>query len=156
MPETAVLQGTTFRLRCLGPVSFVAPDGLPRRFRTRKQMALLLVLARRAGRPQGREQLVELLWGGDELRAARHSLAQSISLINKVFGQDAIRFAGKDQVTLREGLVWVDADVFERAAEEGRYEEARALWHGNLMEGLWVQRAPAFEDGIEAERQWFK
>lgn len=156
MPETAVLQDTTFRLRCLGPVSFVAPDGLPRRFRTRKQMALLLVLARRAGRPQGREQLVELLWGGDEPRAARHSLAQSISLINKVFGQDAIRFAGKDQVTLREGLVWVDADAFERAAGEGRYEEARALWRGNLMEGLWVQRAPAFEAWIDTERQRLK
>ncbi len=156
MPETAVLQGTTFRLRCLGPVSFVAPDGLPRRFRTRKQMGLLLVLARRAGRPQGREQLVELLWGGDEPRAARHSLAQSISLINKAFGQDAIRFAGKDQVTLREGLVWLDADEFEQHAAAGRYEEARGLWRGNLMEGLWVQRAPAFEAWVDSERQRLK
>lgn len=153
MPGTAVTQAAPYRLRCLGPVSLTAPDGATRKFRTRKQMGLLVLLAQKAGRPYGREQLVELLWGADEPAAARHSLAQSISIINKAFGHDAIRVAGKDQVELREGMVWLDAEEFERAVRDGRYEEARSLWRGPLLEGLWVQRAAGFDAWIDSERQ---
>lgn len=122
-------------------------------FRTRKHMALLLLLAMRSGRPYPREQLIELLWSGDDEASARHSLSQSVSLINKALGVEAIAPASKDQVVLGEGLVRLDVTAFEEHVAAKRFGDARALWHGNLLEGLWIQRAPNFERWLDGERQ---
>ncbi|MEK6768730.1 MAG: AAA family ATPase, partial [Gemmatimonadota bacterium] len=153
MPVPVTPPQRAFEFRCLGPVSLTRPDGERVRFRTRKQMALLLLLAMRQGRPWPREQLVELLWSGDDELSARHSLSQSVSLINKNLGAEAITGASKDQVVLREGLIRLDVAAFEERVSAKRFTEARDLWHGNLLEGLWIQRAPHFDRWLDEERQ---
>ena len=82
MPAQAGDPGHSFRLTCLGPVAFVSPAGAKVGFRTRKQAALLLLLARQPGEPVLKDQLLDLLWSEDDEASARHSLSQSVSLLN--------------------------------------------------------------------------
>jgi DNA-binding SARP family transcriptional activator len=151
--DSAAAPERTFRFRCLGPVALRTPDDAKVAFRTRKQTALLLLLARRPGVPVPKTQLLDLLWSDDEEGSARHSLSQSVSLMNKAFGCEAIAAAGTDQLRLREGVLWLDVTAFEEHVRAGRYREARALWRGGFLEGFAVQRAANFERWAEAERQ---
>lgn len=141
-----------FEYRCLGPVSLHA-DGRKLAFRTRKQMALFTLFVRRQDQPQSRDWLIDLLWSEDDLGRARHSLSQSTSLINKVLGCEAVTVPSKDELLLRRGLIWADVAEFERCAAQHRQQDARALWRGNLLEGLWIHGAPNFERWLEAERR---
>ncbi len=144
---------SAFEFRCLGPVSLHAADGRKLAFRTRKQMALFTFLLRRRGEAQPRDRLVELLWSEDPVSRARHSLSQSASLINKMLGVEAITVPAKDELLLSPGAVWTDVDEFERCAAQHRQRDARALWRGNLLEGIWVRNAPTFEHWLEVERR---
>ena len=141
------------RLSCLGPVAVTAPDGTRITLRTRKQTALLVVLAHRVGQPLLRDQALDLLWSEDDERAARHSLSQSVSLINKSLGREAVSVEGKTQLVLRPGAVALDVAEFEDHVAAGRHAEARAVWRGNLLDGFRVRRAPGFERWAEQERQ---
>ena len=142
-----------FEFRCLGPVSLRGADGRKLVFRTRKQMGLFTFLLRRAGEPQSRDRLVDLLWSEDPVSRARHSLSQSASLINKMLGVEVIAVPAKDELLLGEGLVWSDVEEFERCAAQHRQRDARTLWRGNLLEGLWVRNAPNFEHWLETEQR---
>jgi len=153
MGESAGVRDPTFRLSCLGPVGLRSPDGAKLPFRTRKQTALLLFLARRPGVSVPKAQLLDLLWSDDDEASARHSLSQSVSLMNKSLGSEAIAPAGTDQLALRPGVVWLDVTAFEEHVKGGRPREARALWRGNLLEGFPIQRADGFERWAEGERQ---
>ena len=42
---------------------------------------------------------------------------------------------------------------FERCAAQRRQRDARALWRGNLLEGIWFTGAPNFERWLDAERR---
>jgi len=142
-----------FEFRCLGPVSLHGADGRKLGFRTRKQMALFTFLMRRQGQPEPRDRLIDLLWSEDPVSRARHSLSQTASLINKMLGCEAIAVPAKDELLLKEGVVWADVAEFERCAAQHRQRDARALWRGNLLEGIWVHNAPAFERWLETERR---
>ena len=144
---------TQFEYRCLGPVSLHGAGGRKLSFRTRKQMALFTFLIRRQGQPEPRDRLIELLWSEDPVSRARHSLSQTASLINKMLGCEAIEIPAKDELLLREGLVWADVAEFEHCAAQHRQRDARALWRGNLLEGIWIHNAPAFERWLETERR---
>jgi DNA-binding SARP family transcriptional activator len=142
-----------FEFRCLGPVSLRSADGRKLTFRTRKQMALFTFLMRRQGQPHPRDQLTDLLWSEDPVSRARHSLSQTASLINKMLGCEAIEVPAKDELLLRGGLIWADVAEFEHCAAQHRQRDARALWRGNLLEGIWIHNAPGFERWLEAERR---
>ena len=142
-----------YQYRCLGPVTLHGPGGVRLTFRTRKQLALFTLLVRRPGQPQSRDGLMDLLWSEDSPCRARHSLSQSVSLVNKTLGCEAVVSSSKDEVVLREGLVWADVVEFERCAAQCRGHDARALWRGNLLEGTWFRHAPHFEAWLEAERR---
>ena len=142
-----------YQYRCLGPVTLHGPGGVRLTFRTRKQLALFTLLVRRPGQPHSRDGLMDLLWSEDTPCRARHSLSQSVSLVNKALGCEAIASSSKDEVVLRDGLVWADVVEFERCAAQRRGHDARALWRGNLLEGTWFRHAPHFEAWLEAERR---
>ena len=142
-----------YQYRCLGPVTLHGPAGERVAFRTRKQLALFTLLVRRPGQPQSRDALMDLLWSEDSVCLARHSLSQSVSLINKSLRCEAIVARSKDEIVLRDGLVWADVAEFERCAAQRRQRDAQALWRGNLLEGMWFKHAPNFERWLEAERR---
>ncbi|MGD0991597.1 MAG: AAA family ATPase [Gemmatimonadales bacterium] len=116
-------------------------------------MALFTFLMRRQGQPHPRDQLTDLLWSEDPVSRARHSLSQTASLINKMLGCEAIEVPAKDELLLRGGLIWADVAEFEHCAAQHRQRDARALWRGNLLEGIWIHNAPGFERWLEAERR---
>ena len=134
-------------------MSLRGPAGERVAFRTRKQLALFTLLVRRPGQPQSRDGLIELLWSDDHAVRGRHSLSQAVSLVNKSLRREAIVSPSKDEVVLRDGVIWADVAEFERCAAQRRQRDARALWHGNLLEGIWFPRAPNFERWLEAERR---
>ncbi len=142
-----------YQYRCLGPVTLHGPGGDRVAFRTRKQLALFTLLVRRPGQPQSRDGLMDLLWSEDNVGRARHSLSQSVSLVNKSLRCEAILSRSKDEMVLQDGLVWADVAEFERCAAQRRQRDARALWRGNLLEGVWFKHAPNFERWLEAERR---
>jgi DNA-binding SARP family transcriptional activator/tetratricopeptide (TPR) repeat protein len=153
MPAQAGDAGPSFRLTCLGPVAFVSPAGAKVGFRTRKQAALLLFLARRPGEPILKDQLLDLLWSEDDEASARHSLSQSVSLLNKALGCVAVTAPAKDQLSLEKNQVWLDVTAFEAHVAAQRRAEARELWRGNLFDGFRIPRAPNFEHWAELERE---
>ena len=108
----------------------------------RKALALLTYLAVKH-QPQQRGDLAELLWGAGKL----NNLRQLLYKVRQLDGADDW-LTHDDPVTLN-----VDSDVtaFEQAVDEKRYDEALALWRGNLLEGFKV-RAPAFTDWLELQR----
>jgi DNA-binding SARP family transcriptional activator len=152
MTLAAVASDSPFRLHCLGPACIIGPGGRRVALRTRKHAAMLYVLVRRGGVAVPREQLVELLWADGDMRKARHSVAQAVSLVNKAFAVEAVVPAGKDLIALRGGVVDTDVAEFEAHASAGRLGEAAALWKGELFEGLWLRRAGAFERYLQDER----
>jgi len=142
-----------YEYRCLGPTTLLGPGGTRVAFRTRKQLALFTLLVRRPGQPQSRDALIELLWSDDSAVRGRHSLSQAVSLVNKSLRCEAIASRSKDELVLREELVWADVAEFERCAAQRRQRDARALWRGNLLDGIWFPHAPNFERWLEAERR---
>ncbi len=140
------------RMLGLGTGAVLRPDGSRVTLRTRKHLALLFILALRRGRSVTRDRLVELLWSEDGEKKARHSLSQSVSLVNKALGAEVIVTAGHDQLAVEPGGLTLDVEEFEDLVASGHREEARALWRGTLLEGLWLRRAPAFEQWIADER----
>ncbi len=141
-----------FTYSVLGPAILTGAGGARVGLRTRKIAALLYLMARQPGVAVSRDWLVELLWSEDEPRRARHSLTQGVSLINKALGREIVVAAGKDQLRMLEGSLELDVAWFERHIAEGRPEEARSLWRGALLDGLWIQRAPNFEQWLGEER----
>jgi DNA-binding SARP family transcriptional activator len=80
-----------FHLRVFGPPALLDPDGRVLKFRTKKQLALLVYLSvHRDGGGVSRDQLVDLLWHDVEPKRGRHSLSQGLSVIRGVLGPDAI------------------------------------------------------------------
>src|SRR5215218_8366599 len=133
----------------LGPPR-VERDGVAVAFDTRKAVALLAVLAL-ADRPRPRDVLAELLWPEHDAEHARGALRRTLSALRSGIGADAVE-ATRDRVSLRRGAeLRIDVDAFRVAAEEGRLDEAAALFRGDFLEGFGLRDAPAFEDWQRGE-----
>lgn len=148
----------TLRLRLLGPLEVArAAAALPLP-RSRKVRALLAYLAL-APRPVPRSRLCELLW--DAPADPRGELRWCLSKIRNVLGQ-RVRASG-DTVALDLAGCAVDALEVARAAAEGieqlpleRSRALAALFGGDFLEGLDMDRVPAFDGWLTAQRQRFR
>ena len=139
-------------LRLLGPAE-VTVDGRPAppELLWRKNLALLVYLARSPRRTRSREHLVGLLWGDKPESSARHSLREAIRVLRQAGGEGSLSTEG-DLVRLAEGAVTADAELLEQRAREGDWEGCGALALGGFLEGFSVPDAPAFEDWLTVER----
>ncbi len=139
-------------LRSLGPLEARAGDGpAPPELLWRKNLALLVYLARSPRRTRTREHLTGLLWGDRPEQAARHSLREAIRVLRQCVGDDAVRAEG-DRIELVEGAVALDADALERHAAGGDWEAAAGVATGEFLEGFSVPDASVFDDWLAAER----
>ena len=84
--ETQAQEGKRLCLRLLGPPE-ARLEGLPVRFRIKKELALLCYLAAEGGR-HPRRGLAELLWPQSEKRHARADLRAVLYKLRKTFGDD--------------------------------------------------------------------
>ena len=126
----------------------------------RKAEVLLAYLALAPGIRHPRERLINLLWSDRSEEQARNSLRQCLSAIKKSLGDsaDLILQIDRTTVSLKPGLIDVDALEFEQLAMQGDFESlstAAGLYRGEFLEGISIRDA-ASQDWLDGERARFK
>ncbi|QOZ54055.1 tetratricopeptide repeat protein [Bradyrhizobium sp. CCBAU 53338] len=149
------------RVLLLGPLQVIRNGSALSQPPSRKVRALLAYLAV-AGRPVSREKLCELLWdvADDPRGELRWCLTKLRSLVD---GPAAIRLiADRKQVQIEADALDVDALRVAREAPAalsgGATSDLRsllALFRGDFLEGLSVERAPSFENWLAGQRHRF-
>ncbi len=152
---------TADRLLLLGPLQVVQCGSPLPQPPSRKVRALLAYLAM-AGRPISREKLCELLW--DVADDPRSELRWCLSKLRPlVDGPTAIRLiADRRQVHIEASSLAVDALWVARYTQAalnsgvpGKLRSLLALFRGDFLEGLSVERAPSFENWLAGQRHRF-
>jgi DNA-binding SARP family transcriptional activator len=112
-------------LRLLGPPE-ASLEGLPVRFRIKKELALLCYLAAEWGKHPSRE-LAELLWPESEERRARADLRAVLHKLRKTLGEDTVRDGAAsifiidgDRLGLEPRGIEVDLEALEAAISLAR------------------------------------
>jgi DNA-binding SARP family transcriptional activator/TolB-like protein len=149
------------RVLLLGPLQVIrnrAPLPLPP---SRKVRALLAYLAM-APRPVTREKLCELLWdvADDPRSELRWCLSKLRPLIDAPTATRLI--ADREQVRIDTNALDIDAISVARSAQmtltsgsPGDLQSLRALFRGDFLEGLCVDRAPLFDNWLAGQRHRF-
>jgi DNA-binding SARP family transcriptional activator len=140
------------RFQTLGTLD-VTMDGAaaPSQLLWKKNIALLLFLARSPKHRCTREQLIGLLWSDKEEDAARQSVREAIRVLRQHVGEGRLTTTG-DVVQLLDGVVEVDTDEFELLARQRDWAHTTPLINGHFLAGFKVPDAPGFEDWLTVER----
>ena len=143
-------------LRLFGELRAYREGGADSASAGRKAQALLAYLALNPRQRCTRERLASLLWGDRSEEQARHSLRQSVLVLRKALDDESgtILMSDGERLTLNPDATDVDVRRFERLAAtntQDALEEARALYTGELLEGIDV-RSEEFEKWLAAER----
>jgi TolB-like protein/DNA-binding SARP family transcriptional activator/Flp pilus assembly protein TadD len=142
-----------YTLRLFGGVSLEGPSGqLSGPIVQRRRLALLAMLAAGRGTGWSRDKLMAYLWAEHDEAAARHRLTDSVYVLRKALGENAVLAAG-EYLRLDAGVVWTDIAAFEAALEEGDLERAVDLFAGPFMDGFYLSGAGEFERWIETEQR---
>ena len=176
--ETETQEEKRLSLRLLGPPE-ASLEGLPVRFRIKKELALLCYLAAEGGR-HSRRELAELLWPESEERHARADLRALLHKLRKTLREDGAhdgvaRFfvIESNRLELEPRAVEVDLKAFEAAVSPargktslggrsaaaggrrqliGRLQGDLELYRGEFMEGFSLIDTPEFQLWLERER----
>ncbi|MGD8727604.1 MAG: BTAD domain-containing putative transcriptional regulator, partial [Gemmatimonadales bacterium] len=142
--------------RLLGPVELTI-DGRPPQpdLLWRKNLALLVYLARSPKRRRTRQHLMGLLWPEKSETSARQSLREAIRILRKALGKNGLS-TEHDQVQLVEGAVHLDTEDFEALEQAADWPAIAAAVQGEFLEGFGVPDASAFEDWLAAERDTWR
>jgi DNA-binding SARP family transcriptional activator len=124
----------------------------PKELRWRKNLGLLVYVARAPRGRRSRDLLTNVFWGDKPETTARHSLNEALRVIRKLLPDGALTADG-DQITLTPGTVTFDLDEFLAHAGAGELDEARALIRGAFMEGFTIPDSNEFEDWLSGERR---
>lgn len=142
----------TAEVRALGPALVtVGGQPAPPELLWRKNLALMVYLARSDRQARSRDHLTALFWGDKDQAAGRHSLNEALRVLRRALGADAVVAQG-DTVALATGAVRLDVDALEAALQAGDPAAAAALARGEFLEGFGVPDATDFEDWLAAER----
>jgi len=140
-------------VRALGPADVtVNGAAAPAKLLWRKNLALLIYLARSPKRVRTREHLIGLLWGEKPEEKARHSLNEAVHVLRRCAGDDGFE-SDTAQVRIGPGTVELDTDLLETLAAASDYAGAAALINGDFLEGFSVRGASEFDNWLAAERQ---
>jgi len=125
----------------------------PSQLRWKKNIALLLYLARAPKRRCTREQLIGLLWPDKDDDAARQSVREAIRVVRQYVGE-SLTTTG-DVVQLLAGAVELDADQLETLVQQRDWTHATPLINGHFLDGFKVPDAAGFEDWLTVERSFW-
>jgi len=157
-PPTPDLLGPTkhaFRLDILGSLDLRTGDGarVLSVVAQPKRVALLAYLAAGMGaRFTRRDTIVGVFWPELDEERARHALRQALYVLRRALGPACLESRGDDDIRLNAGMVWCDAEAFERALAADRPDAAMELYQGMLLPGFFLPDAPEFEHWLEGER----
>jgi serine/threonine-protein kinase len=141
--------------RTLGTLGLRVADGreLHALLAQPKRMALLAYLC--IAQPRGfhrRDTLLGLFWPSADQEHARASLRNSLHILRRALGDDAILSRGDEEVAVDFQLVSCDTTAFEESVKAKRLEEALELYRGDLLTGFFIDEAPEFEHWLHLER----
>jgi DNA-binding SARP family transcriptional activator len=149
-------------VRMLGPLTIGREDAALALPASRKVRALIAYLAL-APHPVPRSQLCELLW--DVPNDPRGELRWCLSKARSILDEPQRRRVDTQGDTIRLDLTdcLVDAIMVTRAAQEGigtlapeRLRTLVELFRGDFLEGLDIDRSPAFNGWLVAQRRRFR
>ncbi len=118
-----------------------------------RRAALLCYLA--LATPRGfhrRDTLFSLFWPEYDAEQARHALRQSVYILRRALGAQAIVSRGDEELALAPEQIRCDVWEFEAALDQGRPADAIALYRGELLAGFHISAAPDFERWLDQER----
>ena len=140
------------RCRTLGGCDLEV-DGAPppKDLQWKKNVGLLVYLARSPKRGRTRDQLIGALWADKPEKAARGSLKTALSTLRQRLGDGSL-VTSLDQVRLNPGFVELDIDRFEYLARVGDLKGATELVGGDFLAGFNVPDAAEFEQWALGER----
>ena len=143
-------------LRLCGLFSLTLADGKVVQISSKKNRALLAILALSPGQRATRERLAGLLWGEREESSARSSLRQALAVLRKELERDATSLIGQrdDQVLMRTEAITVDAlAILESTGsnELAYLRAAAALCTGELLADVSLNE-DAFEEWLSEQR----
>lgn len=118
-----------------------------------RRVALLTYLALAApGEFQHRATIVGVFWPEHDEPHARGALRQALRFLRRALGPEALPGRGDEEVRLDPDTWWCDAVAFEAAHAGHDPATAVALYRGDLLDGVFVGGAPAFEEWLERRR----
>ncbi len=143
-------------LRTLGLLDLKAADGrelLPVLAQP-KRLALLIYIAEASPRRfHRRDSLLALFWPKLDHEHGRAALRQAVAFLRRYLGEGVLVSRVEEELAVDEAALWCDATAFERACEEGEWEEALGLYRGDFLQGFFVAgAAPELEYWAENER----
>jgi len=143
--------------RVLGPVEILVDGGhAPAELLWRKNLALLIYLARSPKRTRSRDHLIGLLWGDKPEAAARHSLNEAMRVLRKCTGAEGLESEG-NQIRLAGDVVQLDTEALESRIDDSDWSGAAEFAVGEFMEGFSLPGCSAFDDWLHGERvEWRK
>lgn len=143
-------------VRALGPVDLrVSNAPAPAELLWKKNLALLVYLARSPKHARTREHLVGMLWGDKSEAKARRSLNEALRELRRSLGDGSLQ-SDSTQVRVTAEAVRLDTDRLEALAAAGDYAGAASLVHGEFMEGFSVKGASEFDTWLAAEREHWR
>jgi DNA-binding SARP family transcriptional activator len=144
------------RLKLLGLFRPSDAEGRQIEIQSKKNKALLALVALSKGREMTREKLCALLWDGRNEEQARSSLRQSLAVMRQELGQYADALTTRDnRVGIDERRVQVDVEVFQAASRSTRIEDltqACEYYDGELLADVML-REESFEEWWAGERR---
>ena len=149
------------QIRLLGPMT-ISRDGVALALPTRKVRALIAYLAL-APHAVTRSQLCELLWDvpNDPLGELRWCLSKVRRIVDHTGRPRVVAHA--DTIRLDLGDCFVDAIEIARATQAGigtlapeRLRTLSALFGGDFLEGLEIDRNPSFNSWLIGQRRRFR
>jgi DNA-binding SARP family transcriptional activator/TolB-like protein len=143
-----------FTLKLFGGASIEDDAGKPLEGAAsqRRRMAVLAVLTLARARGVTRDKLIAYLWPELDGDRARHLLSQSLYVLRRQLGEDALIAKG-DDLRINPGIVFCDVVQFEDALALGNLACAVTLYRAPFLDGFFVADAPEFERWIDGERQ---
>ncbi len=116
----------------------------------RRRIAVLALLAV-ARRGLTRDKVIGYIWADNDAEKARRLLSESLYVLRKELGEDAILASG-DDLRLNPAVVDCDVTSFEDALEAGDFDRVAELYTGPFLDGFYVSDALELEHWIESER----
>ncbi|MDH4349435.1 MAG: hypothetical protein OEW17_11560, partial [Gemmatimonadota bacterium] len=136
----------TLQLRVLGPLELSGSGGveLKRVLQQPKRLGLLTYLVLRSPqRFHRRDSLLALFWPDLDTEHARAALRRSLYFLRQEAGDGVLVGRGDEEIGVAPDGCSCDAVQFEAAANAGDDAAALGLYRGDLLEGFYVQGAPA-------------
>jgi DNA-binding SARP family transcriptional activator len=133
-----------YHLRVLGTPNLLDGNANPVPLSLGKPLALLVYVACHPS-PVSRDELVEVFWPEADHTKGRHSVRQALWVLRSAVGEDL--FDNEDPLSLREGALITDLQLFTDALGDGRIEDARAFWGGPVLDHFVLS-------GVRRWNQW--